>query len=260
MLKALAVALLPLLFISATARGEIQTREIAYSHEGRELTGYLAWDDTVEGKRPGVLVVHEWWGLNDYIKQRTRDVAKLGYIAFAPDMYGDGRVTDHGEEASTWMKQITENVEKWQDRALRGLEILRSQPRVDSTTIAAIGYCFGGATVMQLAYAGADLDAVVSFHGSLPVPDEEQAQAIRAPVLAAHGAADEFVPPERVREFQEALEKAGVDWHMVIHGGARHGFTNPNASKYGVENIQYDEQAARRSWEHMKIFFDDALR
>lgn len=260
MLKATAVTVLPLLFMSSMARAEIQTREIQYSHEGQELTGFLAWDDAVEGKRPGVLVVHEWWGLNDYIKQRTQDVAGLGYVAFAPDMYGDGRVTDHGEEAGAWMGQITENVEHWQDRALRGLEVLRSQPRVDSTTIAAVGYCFGGATVMQLAYAGADLDAVVSFHGSLPVPDEEQAQAIRAPILAAHGTADQFVPPEQVQAFQQALEEAGVDWHMVLHGGARHGFTNPGASKYGVENIQYNEKAARRSWEHMKIFFDDVLQ
>lgn len=258
--KGIAATALLIVLASATVRAEIQTREIEYTHEGQELTGYLAWDDAVEGKRPGVLVLHEWWGLNDYIKMRTRDIAKLGYVSFAPDMYGSGRVTDHGEEASAWMKQITENVAHWQDRALRGLEILRAQPRVDSTTVAAIGYCFGGATVMQMAYAGADLDAVVSFHGSLPVPDKEQAQAIRAPILAAHGAADEFVPAEQVQAIQQALEDAGVDWHMVIHGGARHGFTNPEAGRYGVENIQYDEKAAQRAWEHMKMFFERTLR
>jgi dienelactone hydrolase len=260
MLKSHTALIASLLFISAAARAEIQTREITYEHEGSELTGYLAWDDAAAGKRPGVLVVHEWWGLTDYIKGRARDIAKLGYVAFAPDMYGRAKVTRHGREAKAWMEQITANTRRWQARALRGLQILQEQDEVDPGKVAAIGYCFGGATVMQMAYSGADLAAVVSFHGSLPVPTEKQAKAIRAPVLAAHGDADKFVPPERVQQFQQALEKAGADWLMVIYGGARHGFTNPNAAQYGIENIQYAPQAARRSWEHMKIFLADAFK
>lgn len=260
MLKPHAVLIASLLFVSATACAEIQTREIKYEHEGTQLTGYMAWDDAITGKRPGVLVVHEWWGLTDYIKSRAREIAKLGYVAFAPDMYGAGKVTRHGDEAKAWMEQITANTERWQARALRGLEILREQDEVDPARIAAIGYCFGGATVMQMAYAGADLAAVVSFHGSLPVPTEKQAKAIRTPILAAHGDADKFVPPERVQQFQQALETAGVDWHMVIYGGARHGFTNPNAAQYGIENIQYNPKAAHRAWEHMKMFLADVFK
>jgi len=181
-------------------------------------------------------------------------LAKLGYVAFAVDMYGDDKVTEHGNEAGEWMKQITANVEAWRERALLGVEILRDNERVDGDHIAAIGYCFGGATVMQMAYAGADLDAVVSFHGSLPVPTEAQAANIKARVLAEHGSADEFVPAERVQAFQAALNQAGVDWRLVAHGGARHGFTNPDAGKYGIENVQYNQLADRRSWADMRRF------
>lgn len=236
---------------------EIRTRTVEYQHDGKTLQGFLAWDDAIEDPRPGVMVVHEWWGLNDYIRQRTRMLAELGFVAFAADMYGGGQVTEHGSQAGEWMKQITANIAQWQARAIKGLEVLRSQEMVQTDRIAAVGYCFGGATVMQMAYTGVDVDGVVSFHGSLPVPGPEQAENIRAAVLAFHGSKDDFVPRERVTEFQQALEGAGVDWHMVIHGGARHGFTNPGADKYGVDNIKYDAAADRRSWEHMQSFLDD---
>jgi len=258
--KQLAVTLLATLLISGTAWAELQTRDIEYEHDGTTLTGYLVWDDTVEGKSPGILVAHEWWGLNDYVKRRTRDLAKLGYVAFALDMYGSGKSTEHGDEAGAWMGQITENIDSWQERAMRGLEILREQPQVDADRIGAVGYCFGGATVMQMAYAGAELSGVVSFHGSLPIPDEEQIGSIRAPILAANGAADEFVPPKRIQAFQDALRGTGTDWHMVIYGGARHGFTNPDAAQYGVDNIEYNEQAAQRSRAHMERFFEEVFQ
>lgn len=253
MTNTLLSATLMLLVAAAQARAEVQSKTVSYKHGETELKGYLAWDDAVDGRRPGVLVVHEWWGLNDYARSRADQLARLGYAAFALDMYGGGKVTKHPKEASEWAGQVRENVEGWRERALAGLEVLRKQPQVDPEHVAAIGYCFGGATVLQLAYAGTDLDAVVSFHGALPVPDEKQAKQIKAGILICHGAADTFVPEEQAQKVRAALDQAGTDWQMVYYGGARHSFTNPDAGEYGVEGIKYDENADRRSWQHMQI-------
>ena len=253
------IAVASLLALSAVSgvEAEVKTRTVTYHDGAIPLRGYLAWDDAATAKRPGVLVVHEWWGLNDYAKRRARMLAALGYVAFAVDMYGDAKVTEHGSEASAWAKQITANIAGWRHRALAGLHALREQAEVDPKRIAAIGYCFGGATVMEMAYAGADLKGVVSFHGSLPIPSEEEAREVKARVLAAHGAADAFVPAARLARFQQALEQAGVDWHMVIYGEARHGFTNPGANAYGIENIRCNHEADERSWRHMQQFLDE---
>ena len=235
----------------------ITTETVRYQDGDATLQGYLVWDDAIQGKRPGVIVVHEWWGLNDYARKRAEMLAKLGYVAFAVDMYGKDKVTEHAEEASGWMKQISGNINQWQRRALLGLDQLRKHKLVDETRLAAIGYCFGGATVMQMAYAGADLDGVVSFHGSLPVASGEQAKNIKAKVLVAHGEADGFIPAERIARFKTALDEAGVDWQMVIYGGARHGFTNPDADRYGLAGVRYDQNADRRSWAAMQQLFDE---
>lgn len=248
-----------LLALPLAAGAAIQSEAVEYQHGDAKLTGHLVYDDAVTGKRPGVIVVHEWWGLNDYAKKRAEMLAELGYVAFAIDMYGDDRVTEHAPEASGWMKQITENVDQWQARALAGLDVLKEHERVDAERLAAVGYCFGGATVMQMAYAGADLDGVVSFHGSLPPATEEQQKNIKAGVLVAHGSADGFVPSERVLAFQQALDAADADWEMVIYGGARHGFTNPDAGKFGMDNLVYDAEADKDSWEEMKDFLAEVL-
>jgi dienelactone hydrolase len=254
LLPALALAL-----VANTVRAEVRTETVRYQDGDAQLQGYLTWDDAFEGKRPGIIVVHEWWGLNDYVKRRAEMLAELGYVAFAVDMYGTGKVTEHGNQAKEWMQQITANIEAWQRRALLGLAILRKHELVDASRTAAIGYCFGGATVMQMAYAGADLKGVVSFHGSLPPASEEQAKRIKASVLVAHGSADGFVPAERVAAFQAALNKAGVDWEMDVYGGTRHGFTNPDAGEYGIENVAYNEAADARSWERMQEFLGEVF-
>jgi dienelactone hydrolase len=230
---------------------------ITYKDGDTELTGYLYWDDAFTGKRPGILVAHEWWGLNDYAKLRAEMLAEMGYVAFAADMYGDGRVTRHAEDAKGWMQQITANVADWQRRALLGLEQLKAHDQTDSERLAAIGYCFGGATVMQMAYAGVELDGVVSFHGSLPPATAEQAKRIKGRVLISHGDADPFVPRERLAAFSEPLSAAGVDWEMDIYGGAQHSFTNPYADGYGIEGVAYHETADRRAWLRMLAFFED---
>jgi dienelactone hydrolase len=184
-------------------------------------------------------------------------LAEMGYVAFAADMYGGGKMTRHADEAKGWMKQIMASIDDWQRRANLALEQLRTNPNVESEKLAAIGYCFGGATVMQLAYAGADLVGVVSFHGSMPPATPEQAASVKARVLVAHGDADSFVPPERIDAFKNALSGAGVDWEMNIYAGARHGFTNPYANGYGMDGLAYNENADRRSWLRMLAFFEE---
>ena len=243
--------------VIVSSQAEVRTETLAYRDDAVALQGHLAWDDAVQGKRPGVIVVHEWWGLNDYARERAGMLAELGYVALAVDMYGEGKATEHGDQAREWMQQIAANVEKWQRRALLGLDLLRDHPLVDRNRTAAIGYCFGGATVLQMAYSGADLAGVVSFHGSLPVATGQQAGNIKAKILVAHGSQDTFIPAERIAKFRAALNKAGADWQMIEYGGAEHSFTNPGADAHGMENIRYDKDADRRSWRHMQQFFEE---
>lgn len=248
------------LMLATSATAAIKTETVRYQDGNQQLQGYIAWDDARSGKRPGVLVVHEWWGLNDYARHRARMLAKLGYVAFAVDMYGPGKVTSHPKEAGAWSSAISANQAAWQQRALAGLTTLRKRPQVDGSRIAAIGYCFGGSTVMQMAYSGADLKGVASFHGGMPVATDAQAHKIRAKVFAAHGMDDKFGPPEKVLKFQQALDKAGVDWQMAIYGGTRHGFTNPDADKYGIENLKYNPEADRRSWSELQRFLNEIFK
>jgi len=244
----------------AQAVAEVQTRTIPYRHGNTQLAGYLAWDDRFEGRRPGVLVVHEWWGLNEYARTRARELAQQGYVAFAPDMYGTGKVTSHPDQAGAWAKEIQENVQHWVARADSGMSVLKEQAVVDSQRLAAIGYCFGGATVMHMAYAGLDVDLVASFHGSLPVASESQLPAIKARILVAHGNADPFVPVERVGEFRDALAKSAAEWTMMEFGGVKHSFTNPSAGDYGIEALVYDARADQQSWQMLLWLLDDTFQ
>ena len=247
-----------LLFISLPVGAEVQSRAVEYDYDGEKLTGYLFWDDVTTEKRPGVLVVHEWWGLNDYAKERARMLAELGYVAFAADMYGGGRVTDQPDQAREWMQEVTADVEGWRERAELGLAQLKASDLVDAERVAAIGYCFGGGTVLQMAYGGTSARGVVSFHGSLPAAPEESAGKIGARVLAYHGYADGFVKPEVVANFKEKLQAAGAQWRFDTFGGdVRHGFTNPKAGEYGIEALKYDAQADFESWQGMQAFFSD---
>jgi len=255
----LALALTLALLLPVGVEAAVQTEAVEYRDGEQVLTGYLAYDDAVTGKRPGVLVAHEWWGLNDYAKQRTQQLAQLGYVAFAADLYGNHKVTTHAKDAEGWMKQITANAQAWQRRALAGLDALKASDKVDGERLAAIGYCFGGSTVMQLAYAGADLDGVVSFHGALPPADAVAQQRIKPSVLIAHGAKDPLVPPERVAAFTAALDAAGADWELATYAGAEHAFTNPAADSFGIPGIKYDAKADARSWALMQDFLREVF-
>lgn len=251
----LAVGLM--LLFTGMVQAQVQSKAIRYTQDDVVLTGHLYWDDAIKEKRPGVLVVHEWWGLNDYAKKRARMLAELGYVAFAADMYGGDQVTRDPNQAREWMQEVTADLDGWQERAMLGIEQLKAQPMVDSSRMAAIGYCFGGATVLHLAYMNAPLKGVVSFHGSMPAAPEESKGKIGPEILVLHGEADSFVHPDVVANFRKKLEESGANWEMNTYGGARHGYTNPDAGSFGIENLQYDERADRRSWARMQRFFDD---
>ena len=254
------IVLLILVGIPPLIEAKVQSKVIPYSTGDESFEGFMAWDDSVQGKRPGILVVHEWWGLNDYARSRAEQLAAMGYMAFAVDMYGKGKVTTHAEKAGEWAKQTTNNVEDWLGRAQKGLKLLQADPLVDSTRLAAIGYCFGGATVMQLVYGGASVKGVVSFHGSLPPPSDSQTIPSSAKVLIAHGAADPFLTSDHIDQFKTILENAEIDWQMIQYGGAQHSFTNPSADQYGLEGAKYHKQADERSWIHMQQFFDEIFQ
>ena len=244
-----------LLLTCGSVAAEVVEEAVNFEHDDAQHRGYIYYDDSGPAERPGILVVHEWWGLNEYARKRARQMATDGYVAFAMDMYGVGKVTEHPEQAKEWMTQATANVADWQKRTQLGVELLRGHKMTDGSNIAAIGYCFGGSTVMQLAYSGADVKGVVSLHGSLPPASVGQAEAIKAAVLVEHGNDDPFVPEERVREFRAALDAAEVDYTFNGYDGVLHGFTNPDASKYGIEALKYDADADRQSIENMRTFF-----
>ncbi len=237
---------------------KIVTGEAVYKYDEAEYLGYIAFDDSLKYPRPGVLVVHEWWGQNDYARLRTRKLARLGYVAFALDMYGQGRKTEHPEQAKEWSGQLAD-VALMRERATAGLNVLRHHPMTDPDRLAAIGYCFGGATVLQLAYSGADIRGVVSFHGSLPPATPQDVRALQAAILVCHGADDPLVPPDRVEKFTTSLAKSIVDWELVAYPGAAHSFTNPAADGFGIDGVSYNADADRASWAKMKAFLDQVF-
>lgn len=255
----LALSLMASLWAASAASGAVVSRPVEYSHGGTLCKGVLFLDDAVKGKRPAVMVVHEFWGLNDYAKKRCAMLAELGYVAFAADMYGDGMVTTHAPEASGWSGQIQANIQNWRERALKALDILKAQPEVDPARVAAIGYCFGGSTVMQMAYAGADLRGVASFHGALPPAEGVAKGSIKPKVLACHGADDAFIPAEKVAAFQKSLSEAGAVWEFIAYSGTKHSFTNPDADKAGIPNAAYNKRADMRSWEALQSFLKEVF-
>ncbi len=244
-----------LLLTALPASAAIVSKTVSYTHDGVELEGYLAYDDAIEGRRPAVLVVHEWWGLNDYARNRVKQLAGLGYVAFGLDMYGKGKVTAHPKQAGEWMRQINQNVGAWRARAQAGLSVLQKHHLTDAGRMAAIGYCFGGATVQQLAYASADLKGVVSFHGSPIAPPVGLTQKVK--ILFLHGAADPFVKPDQLQAYLTAMGQSALDWQVMIYGGARHSFTNPGADAVGMDALKYDQSADMRSWAAMRSFFKE---
>jgi dienelactone hydrolase len=235
----------------------VKTRELEYRAGDTALQGFIAWDDAARGRRPGVLVVHEWWGMNEHARNQARRLAEAGYVGFALDMYGKGKVTTHPQDAQAFVSEVTKDPAVLAARFNAALEQLKRDPHVDTTRIAAIGYCFGGAVVLGMARSGADLAAVVTFHGALATTSPGQPGKVKARVLVLAGGADPFVPPEQLEAFKREMQAAGARFDVITYPGAKHGFTNPAAATYGMPQLAYDAAADRESWAAMLKLFKE---
>ncbi|MEA5620099.1 dienelactone hydrolase family protein [Cronbergia sp. UHCC 0137] len=247
------------LLASSDVSAAIRTKTIEYKQGNTVLEGYLAYDDAIKSKRPGVLVVHEWNGLQSYVKKRTEQLAKLGYVAFAADIYGKGVRPKNQQEAGAQATFYRQDRKLLRERAIAGLKVLQNYNLTDPKRIAAIGYCFGGGTVLELARSGANIAGVVSFHGNLDTPNPNDAKNIKAKVLVLHGADDPFVPKEQITDFEDEMRQAKVDWQFISYGKTVHSFTNPEA-KNDPKGAEYNQIADQRSWQAMRQFFAEIFR
>jgi dienelactone hydrolase len=255
-----AAAALALGMIGTTSWGAIKTETVKYKAGTVDAVGFIAYNDAVKGKRPGIVIVHEWWGLNDYAKNRAKQLAELGYVAFAADIYGQGQTTEDPAVAGKWAGALRNGDRKeLRARVTAAFEQLKANPNVDAQRTAAIGYCFGGTTVLELARSGADVSAVVSFHGDLSIAQPAEEAKVKAKVLVCHGADDTFESPEQIQAFQDEMRKAKVDWQMNVYCKAVHAFTNPDSDKHGIPGIAYNKEADHRSWQAMIDFFNETF-
>jgi dienelactone hydrolase len=242
------------LICSMTTQAAIHTETVEYKQGDATLEGFLAYDDSISGKRPGVLVVHQWFGLTDYEKRRAEQLASLGYVAFCADIYGKDSRPKDVQDAGVTAGKYKSDRKLLRERVNAGLNELRKNDLVDAKKIAAIGYCFGGTTVLELARSGADLNGVVSFHGGLDSPTPADGKNIKCKVLVLAGADDPFQKPEDLTTFENEMRDAKVDWQITFYGGAVHAFTQPNPGFVNA-GAKYNERADKRSWQAMKDFF-----
>ncbi len=248
--------LLMMLTYSASAKKNIVSREISYMAGKLQLKGVMYYDAGQKGKMPAVMVVHEWWGCNDYAKRRARMMAELGYVGFAVDLYGDGKIAHDPKTAQAYAKPFYENPALAKERLDAAYAILMNSPQVDQAHIAAVGYCFGGGMLLNMAKMGMKLQGVVSFHGSLNgVP--ATAGSTRAAILVCHGEADQFVSADEIRNFKNNLDSVKADYTFLTYANATHAFTNPDATATGKKfhmPIEYNAKADQKSWKDMKLF------
>lgn len=230
---------------------------ITYNHEDTVLEGYLVYEESVKDKRPGVIIIHEWMGLSEYEKMRARQIAELGYVAFAADIYGKGVRPKNADEAAQLAGKFRSDRNLLRERGQAALSVLQNHPLVDPERIATMGYCFGGGASLELARSGAPIRGAISFHGNLDTPNPDDAKNIKGSILVLHGADDPMVPMEQVIAFQEEMRSANVDWQMIFYGNTVHSFTNPNAGNNPEIGVAYNPISERRSFEAMKAFFDE---
>lgn len=256
-MKKIIMCLLVLLGPTVAFAALVET-QVSYAQDGTKMEGYLVYDD-VKGdvKRPGVLVIHEWMGLNDYAKSRARQLAELGYVAMAADIYGVGVRPNTVEEASKVSGMYKSNRPLLRQRVIKALDVLKQFSLVKEDQVAAIGYCFGGTTVLELARSGEALKGVVSFHGGLSKGNGDK-QSINTKILVLHGEADPFVPPLEVKEFKQEMDELKADYQFIAYPGAVHGFTNP-MNKGAIPGALYNKEADEESWEAMKTFLSQIL-
>lgn len=245
-----------------TGATSIVGEEVSYSTDDLTMNGYIAYDESISEKQPGILVVHEWWGHNAYARSRADQIAELGYVALAVDMYGEGKQASHPEDAQKFSSQVMGNFDSAKNRFQAALETLKSNPNVNPDKIAAIGYCFGGSVVISMANAGVDLDAVAAFHAGLQLPVMPEEGTTTARILVMNGAADPFVTDEQETSLDSAMAAANVDYTYIEFEGVKHSYTNPDATEKGKEfnlPLEYDKEADQKSWERMKEFFDNTF-
>jgi len=247
------------LALASPARAEVKTRVVDYKQGDTELQGLIAWDDQSTGKRPGIIVVHEWWGHNEHARTQARRLAEAGYVGFALDMYGKGKVATHPDDAMKFMGEATKDPAVVKARFDAAVAQLKADPHVDPARIGAIGYCFGGGIVLNMAAAGEDLKAVGSFHGALSALGPVAPGAIKGKVLVMTGSADPFVPPDQVEAFKKKMTDAGARYEVVVIPGAMHGFTNPDAGKFGMPQLAYSAEADKASWTDLLAMLKSAF-
>ena len=246
--------------LSFTLHAEVMTQEFSYSDGDINMIGYLASDISVKGEQPGIIVVHEWWGHNEYAKRRARMLAGLGYRAIALDMYGNGKTASHPKDAGMFSGEVKKNMAVAEKRFMAAYKYLQNQKNVAKDKISAIGYCFGGGIVLEMARRGVDLDGVVSFHGSLGTKDKAKKGKVKAKVLVLNGQADPFVKAESIAEFKKEMEAAKVDYKFINYPNAKHAFTNPGADEFGAKfkiPLAYNAKADKKSWQEMKDFLNE---
>lgn len=252
-----------LIFASTAANAALREQTVHYTSGGTPLQGYLVWDDAIAGKRPGVLVVHEFWGLNDYARSRARQLAQLGYTALAVDMYGGGKAATHPSDAQEFMHSVLSRADVMKKRFVAAEAVLQQEESVDPNNIGAIGYCFGGYVVLQMAREGVPLKAVASFHGMLGTEHPAQPNTVKAKVAAFNGADDNMVTPQAIETFKQEMQNAGVDYQFVNYPGAKHGFTNPEADAIAQQfnlPVAYNAVADKDSWQQMQRLFSNAFQ
>jgi dienelactone hydrolase len=247
----------------AVSRAAVIGKTVEYAADSVTLKGYIAYDDKIADKCPGILVVHEWWGLNDYARKRADMLAKLGYVALAVDMYGDGKTATHPDDAGKFSSEVMKNMPAMKARFMAAFDLLRKDEHVDPSRIGAIGYCFGGGVVLNMARTGIDLKGVVSFHGSLTTQSPAKKVKVKTRILVCNGAADKFTTAETIKTFKTEMKAADVKFKFINYPGAMHSFTNPDATELGKKfnmPLAYNEKADRESWAAMKEFFKGVFR
>jgi dienelactone hydrolase len=252
-----------LMFVAAAAQAAVQGKEVSYKANGTTLKGYVAYDDAVQGKRPGILVVHEWWGHNEYARMRARMLAKQGYTALAVDMYGDGKQAHHPDDAGKFAGEVAKNAALAKSRFDAALDLIRKHKTVDGGNIAAVGYCFGGSVALNMARMGAPLKAVLSYHGGLSTTSPAEAGKVKARIASFTGEDDPAIPAEQVAAFRQEMDQAGVIYKVVTYPGAKHAFTNPEADKLGQQfnrPLAYNAAADKASWDEGLVFLADAFK
>lgn len=252
--------LLILLCMPLQAQAALQTKMLEYKDGETVLQGYVVYDDAIEGKRPGILVVHDWMGFGDFSNAKARALAQLGYTALAVDIYGKDVRPKNTDDAALQSGIYKADRALLRRRILAAYETLKNEISVDADRIAVIGFCFGGTTALELARSGAPIKAVVSFHGGLSTPSPSDAKNVTAKILALHGADDPYVSPSEVQAFEQEMNGAGVDWQLIKYSGAVHAFTNPGAGHDNTKGAAYNERADKRSWVAMKDFFDEIFK